>query len=94
MYSFWSAFSGPTLPSCMSSVNPMMELRGVRSSWDMFARNSLFSRLASCTRRYCSSSSSFFLRSWASRRFWSVMSRAAANTPRSFPSAPLKVVAL
>jgi hypothetical protein len=30
----------------------------------------------------------------ASSRFWSVMSRAAAKTPRSRPSAPVKVVAL
>ncbi len=38
--------------------------------------------------------SRFCWRICSSSRFWSVMSRAAANTPRSRPSAPRKVVAL
>jgi hypothetical protein len=29
---------------------PMTAFKGVRSSWDMLARNSLFSRLVSCMR--------------------------------------------
>ena len=35
----------------------MIALRGVRSSWDMLARNSLFRRLASMTRVFCASNS-------------------------------------
>ena len=35
---------------------PMMELRGVRSSWDMLARNALFARLAASVWRLASAS--------------------------------------
>src|SRR6266542_4308079 len=46
-YSLWLGETGPTLPSCISSAKPMTPFRGVRSSWDILARNSLLSRLAS-----------------------------------------------
>ena len=57
-----------------------MALSGVRSSCDMLARNSDFMRLAS-------SSSTFFCCSVCSKRFSSVTSRAAANTPCRLPVA-------
>ena len=65
----------------------MMAFSGVRSSCDMLARNSDFMRLAS-------SSSTFFCCSVCSKRFSSVMSRAAANTPCSRRSRSWNVVAL
>ncbi|MNS36239.1 hypothetical protein D3C72_684260 [compost metagenome] len=45
------ALTSPRLPFMTSSVKPRIEFMGVRSSWLMLARNSLFSRLAA---RACS----------------------------------------
>src|SRR2546427_3738277 len=45
-----AAGTSPYSSSSMSSVNPRIALRGVRSSWLMFARNSDLARLA-CDRR-------------------------------------------
>ncbi len=46
----------------------MMALSGVRSSWDMLARNSLFIRLASRRRGFSFCSSAASRRTWSSRR--------------------------
>ena len=70
-----------------TSENPMTAFSGVLSSCDMLARNSDFIRLAS-------SSSTFFCWSVSSKRFNSVMSRAAAKTPCRRRSRSWKVVAL
>src|SRR5215472_526393 len=77
-----------------NSEKPMMLLSGVRSSWDMFARNSLFIRFASRTRSFWMTRSRFRCSSCSRSRFWSVMSRAEAKTPRSRPSVSRNVVAL
>ncbi|MCH7892591.1 MAG: 16S rRNA (cytosine(1402)-N(4))-methyltransferase [Gemmatimonadetes bacterium] len=45
-YSVCFSFSGPNRPSARSSDAPRTALRGVRSSWDRLARNSLLLRLA------------------------------------------------
>ena len=45
-YSSCLAFTSPNILSSSTSENPMMALRGVRSSWDMLARNSDLWRLA------------------------------------------------
>ena len=50
MYSRCSGDRGPTFPLYISSANPMMAFNGVRSSWDMLARNSVLRRLASSIR--------------------------------------------
>jgi hypothetical protein len=76
--SLWLSETGPSLPSCIISAKPMMAFSGVRSSWDMLARNSLFRRLASCARRYCSSSSALCRRRRSFRATRSVASRTAA----------------
>ncbi len=69
-YSWWAGAIEPTLPSCISWAKPMTALSGVRSSCDMLARNSLFSRLASCR----------LLRRSSSECRRSVMSRMALDT--------------
>ena len=77
----------PTRPSFSTSEKPMMALSGVRSSCDMFARNSDFMRLAS-------SSSTFFCCSACSTRLSSVTSRADAKTPCRLRSRSWNVEAL
>src|SRR4051812_895001 len=45
-YSFCFSFTSPKMPCDSTSENPMTALSGVRSSWLMFARNSLLWRFA------------------------------------------------
>ena len=53
-------------------MNPMIEFIGVRSSWDMFARNSLFTLLARSASSFAASSAfEYDSRSPMSRRRWS-----------------------
>ena len=39
-YSACFGLTGPTISSCNTCENPMIAFSGVRSSWDMLARNS------------------------------------------------------
>ena len=57
MYSACLALSSPNMRSRSTSENPMIALSGVRSSWDMLARNSDLCRLAASSSRLFSSSS-------------------------------------
>ena len=56
-YSSCFSFSSPNMRSVSTSEKPMMALRGVRSSWDMFARNSDLCWLATSSWRLLSWSS-------------------------------------
>jgi hypothetical protein len=47
--------TSPNILSASTSAKPMMALGGVRSSWDMFARNSDLWRLANSSWRLLSS---------------------------------------
>ena len=47
MYSrYWGDPSGPSASEHIMSENPMIAFSGVRSSWLIFARNSVFARFA------------------------------------------------
>src|SRR5579885_915316 len=76
--------SGPTLPSYINSAKPMMPLRGVRSSWDIFARKrfliSVASRAAASARASCS-----FL-AFSARAYWPTFSAASAPMRRALIS--------
>ena len=62
-----SRVSGCRLVSSASSVIPMMPFIGVRISWLMLARNSLFARLASIALSRAAAMSTFTARSSAVR---------------------------
>ena len=64
VYSACFSFSSPNILSPKTSEKPMMALSGVRSSWDMLARNSDLCRLAASIWRLLSSISR------NSRAFW------------------------
>src|SRR5215470_10291863 len=53
-YSSCFSLRSPNIRSFRTSENPMMALSGVRSSWDMFARNSDLWRLAASSGRLLS----------------------------------------
>ena len=58
-YSACFSFTGPTISSRSTCEKPMIAFSGVRSSWDMLARNSDLCRLASSSSAYTLRSSSF-----------------------------------
>ncbi len=53
-YSVCFSLMSPNIPWASTSENPMMALSGVRSSWDMLARNSDLCRLAASSWRLLS----------------------------------------
>ena len=53
-YSSCLSLSSPNMRSASTSENPMMAFSGVRSSWDMLARNSDLWRLAASSWRLLS----------------------------------------
>ena len=57
-YSAWVSLSSPKWPVSSTSENPMTAFSGVRSSWDMAARNSDLCRLASSSRSLACSAAS------------------------------------
>ena len=71
IYSFCFSLIRPAIPSAMRFVRPSMEFKGVRSSCDIFDKNSDLSRVASSTRSDFSSISFF----WdISSSFWARIS--------------------
>ena len=76
MYSACLSLSSPNMRSPRTSEKPMIALSGVRSSCDMFARNSDLWRLAASSSRLLSSSS------LKSRAFWIAMADWAASVFR------------
>ena len=69
-YSACLAFSSPNMRSPRTSEKPMIAFSGVRSSWDMFARNSDLWRLAASSSRLFSSSSRKRRAFWMARADW------------------------
>ena len=65
-YICWSGESGPLVPSRMTSENPMIELSGVLSSWEIFDRNSDFALFAASAAFLDSSSSRVRSRTFSS----------------------------
>ena len=89
MYSACFSFSSPNIRSPSTSEKPMMALSGVRSSWDMLARNSDLCRLAASIWRLLSSisrnSRAFWIAStdWVAKVFRSSMT-SGRNSPGVF----------
>ena len=69
-YSSCFSFSSPNIRSVSTSEKPMMAFSGVRSSWDMLARNSDLCRLAASSWRLLSSISRKSRAFWMARADW------------------------
>ena len=70
VYSACFSFSSPNSLSPKTSEKPMMALNGVRSSWDMLARNSDLCRLAASICRLLSSISRNSRAFWIAKTDW------------------------
>ena len=81
----WAAVGGGAADS-ISWAKPRMALSGLRSSWLMLERKSDLARLAFSAADLAISRLMFVSWSARSKRFRSVTSRAAANTPCNFLS--------
>src|SRR5207302_1632272 len=69
-YSSCFSFNSPNIRSTSTSENPMMAFSGVRSSWDMFARNSDLCWLAAASCRPFASISRKSLAFWMASADW------------------------
>ena len=69
-YSSCFSFSSPNIRSDSTSEKPMMAFSGVRSSWDMLARNSDLCWLAASSCRLFSSISRKSRAFWMARADW------------------------
>ncbi len=75
------SFSSPNVRSVRTSEKPMIALSGVRSSWDMWARNSDLCRLAASTSRLLSAISRKSRAFWMARTDWVAKVRRRPITP-------------
>ena len=89
-YSSCFSFSSPNIRSSSTSEKPMIAFSGVRSSWDMLARNSDLCRLATSSWRLLSAISrkrrAFWIASadWVANVFRSSMT-SGGNSPGALP---------